>query len=181
MIKAKVNFGKLLPGVACLAACGTPAPDTRLPAREDAPIQTDSLVYHLKRVPSAYRAYVVATFRNRSASTVYFARCNRQSTTPMFGVRRTGIDSTAWLFSDVAWACVGGVPTGELAPGDSVTIRVTLGSGDQPAMQPPLRPEHLVGLMRAELSLCRKYSPDSDDCEALPQTERSSNAFLVRY
>src|SRR4051812_14319678 len=147
------------------------------PARDDSPVQTDSLIYHLRRLPSEYRAGVTATFVNRSASPVYFARCNRQSTTPMFGVRRTGSDSTAKLFSGLAWACVGGVPTGEIPVGGSVTVRVPLGTVDQSAMQPPLRPEDLVGLMRVELSLCKKYSADSDYCDPSPQTQRSSNAF----
>jgi hypothetical protein len=43
------------------------------------------------------------------------------------------------LFSDYAWACVGGVSTGSVAA--------------------------------IELSLCDKYSADSDDCNALPQAD----------
>jgi len=99
----------------------------------------------------------------------------------MFGVRRTGPDSAAKLFSDLAWACVGGVPTGEIPVAGTVTVRVPVGSVDQPAMQPPLEPEELIGLMRVELSLCKKYSADSDDCDPLPQAQRSSNAFYVTY
>jgi len=164
-----------------LGACSNSQNIPRPPARDDSPVQTDSLIYHLRRLPSEYRADVAATFVNRSASPVYFARCNPQSTTPMFGVRRTGPDSTAKLFSGLAWACVGGVPTGEIPIGGSVTVRVPVGSLDQHAMQPPLKSEDRVGLMRVELSLCKKYSADSDYCDRSPQAQRSSNAFYVSY
>jgi len=151
------------------------------PVRDNSPVQTDSLVYHLERRPSEYRAYVTATFTNNTGSPVYFARCNGESQTPMFGIRRTGPDSTKALFSDFAWACVGGVPTGQIPPGGNTTVRVPVGSVDQPAMQPPLKPGELVGLMRVNFLLCRSYSADSDDCDAMPETERISNAFLVTY
>jgi hypothetical protein len=151
------------------------------PVRDNSPVQTDSLVYHLERRPSEYRAYVTATFTNNTGSPVYFARCNGESQTPMFGIRRTGPDSMKALFSDLAWACVGGVPTGQIPPGGTTTVRVPVGSVDQPAMQPPLKPEDLVGLMRVDLLLCRSYSADSDYCDAMAETERISNAFLVTY
>jgi hypothetical protein len=166
----------ILLGSGCVATAAT-AP----PVRDNSPVQTDSLVYHLERRPAEYRAYVTATFTNNTSSPVYFARCNGESHTPMFGIRRTGADSTKALFSDFAWACVGGVPTGQIPPGGSTTVRVPIGSVDQPAMQPPLKPEELVGLMRVHFLLCRSYSADSDNCDAMPETERISNAFLVTY
>lgn len=151
------------------------------PPRDDSAVQTDSLTYHLQRLPSEYRAYVIATFTNHSNASIYFARCDRNSALPMFGVRRTGPDSTATLFHDWAWACVGGVPTGEILPGATISVRVPVGSMDQPNMYPPLKPEELVGLMRVEISFCKSYSSDSDYCDPLPQAQRSSNAFLVTY
>ena len=165
----------------CGAASLTSLPVNEIPPRDNSPIQTDSLLYHLQRLPSEYRAFVVAIYTNRTQSTVYFARCNRQSTIPMFGVRRTGADSSRSLFSDVAWACVGGVPTGAIAPGESVTIQAKLGTVDQLAMRPPLKLEDLVGLMRVELRLCRTFSTDSDYCDPVPDPQRISNAFLVTY
>ena len=165
----------------CRIGAVTTMDGTAPPVRDNSPIQTDSLVYHLKRLTSEYRAYVVATYTNRTSSPIYFARCNDASTTPMYGVQRTGADSSRLLFSDVAWACVGGVPTGELARGASVTVRVPLGSVDQPAMQPPLKAADLVGLMRVRLQLCRRFAADSDDCERVPDPQRISNAFLVTY
>ena len=175
-----VKFGCLTLSSVITISCGTGSING-VPPRDQSPLQTDSLVYHLKRLPGEYRAYVSATFRNQTAAPIYFARCNRASTTPMFGLRRTGADSARVLFSDFAWACVGGVPTGSIAPNESVTVNVPAGSLDQRAKQPPLLPEHIVGLMRIELSLCEQYSDDSDDCNSLPQARRSSNAFLVTY
>src|SRR5258708_39500566 len=76
-----------------------------------------------------------------------------------------------------------GVRVGDhkIPPGGSTTVKVLLGSIDQPTMRPPLRPEWLVGLMRIDLALCRRYSPDSDECDSMPAKERVSNAFLVTY
>ncbi|MGH7650708.1 MAG: hypothetical protein ACREMS_02595 [Gemmatimonadaceae bacterium] len=173
------RFVLVLIGWTLTSACSTDRNITG-PSRDDSPVQTDAVTYRLERLPSAYRAYVTATFVNRSASPVYFGRCNPQSTGPMYGLRRTGADSTAALFYDWAWACVGSVPAGEIPVGGSVTVRVPVGSVDQPSMQPPLRPEELVGLMRVELSLCKDYS-DSGDCVPLAQNLSSSNAFLVTY
>lgn len=149
--------------------------------RDDSPVQTDSLVYTLQRVSGAWRAYATATFRNTTSATVSFARCMPSDTIPMFGIRRTGPDSTRQLFVDWDWACVGGVPTGEIVPGAEKTVRVPLGSIDQPSMQPPLQRDWLIGLMRIELRLCQQPVADSDDCDPLPQAQRQSNAFEVRF
>jgi hypothetical protein len=48
-------------------------------------------------------------------------------------------------------------------------------------MQPPLLPEHLVGVFRIEAHLCRAYAADSDQCEPAAARERQSNAFEVRH
>src|SRR5215207_11200167 len=100
---------------------------------------------------------------------------------PMFGYFRTGPDSARSLFSDTGWACVGGVPHGALAPGESVTVAVRLGALDQRQMTPPLRPEEIVGRMRIWLALCARNGTNTDDCVSLPLTQRQSNAFDVRY
>jgi len=150
-------------------------------SRDASPVQTDSLLYHLRRNPGEYRAYVTATYRNISSAPVYFARCGPGATGPMFSIRRTGADSTRTFFVDWAWACVGGAPTGTLNPGDSTVMRVAFGSVDQPGMMPPLQPGDLVGEFRIELILCAQYVADSDDCTPAPQSQRSSNAFSVRY
>ena len=179
------RFDILLCAVA-LAGCAADrvasAPDAKAKAPWDAsPVQTDSLVYHLRRTPSEYSAYVDAVYRNTTSDPVYFQRCAPESTAPMFGSRRTGPDSTRSFFTDWAWACVGGVPTGTLMPGDSVAVRVRFGSVDQPSMNPPLQPDELVGDFRVELYLCVRPETDSDHCVPAPQAQRSSNAFSVRY
>ena len=164
------------------AARAASDPDPALTAEWDAwPARSDSLVYHLRREPGEYRAYASVTLRNRTGGPIHFARCMPGDMRPMFGIRRTGPDSTARLFVDWAWACVGGVPTGELASGNSVVVRVPLGSIDQPNMSPPLRPEHLVGLLRVQFQLCRARNDDSDNCDPVPQADAQSNAFEVRY
>ena len=98
----------------------------------------------------------------------------------MFGVTRTRPDSLRPYMQDIAWACVGGIPMGTIANGDSVVIRVPVGSADQPRMQPPLQAADLIGLLRVNFLLC-KAAAHSDACQALPPSQRQSNAFLVRY
>jgi hypothetical protein len=170
-------------GAFMLAACSASAAmDSRLLSEGDgSSARTDSLVYHLTRTPGMYRAYVTTTYTNRTSAPVYFARCGSQATTPMYDLRRTGPDSTARLFIDWAWGCSGGGPTGSIAPGASVTVRVPVGSIDQPRMTPPLMPENLVGTMRVVFSICKAYVSDSDYCTGAPDAERQSNAFLVVY
>ncbi len=171
---------------AVLGGCDNLAP---VVARDASPVQTDSLVYTLKRdsIPwlggwrGEWRAYVSATYRNADTAAVYFARCMPDDTLPIFYVRRTGADSSRDLFSDQGWACVGGVPTGVLLPGAALTVRASLGTVDQPLMQPGLQLGWLVGLMRVELELCRSFTQDSDNCELLPQAARQSNAFEVGF
>lgn len=173
--------------LALASACSTNASTDALGSTTEfklsgaSPVRTDSLLYRLARRPSEYRAFVTATYVNRTGATVYFARCGGQSQTPMYDVVRTGADSTRRLFIDWAWACVGGVPTGAISAGDSVSIRAWVGSVDQPNMRPALDPQDLVGLMRIRLGLCRRPAADSDYCESLPAAERESNAFLVSY
>jgi hypothetical protein len=149
--------------------------------RDDSPVQTDAVVYTLRREPGAWRARVLATYRNTTGSPVFFARCMPNGTHPTFSLRRTGADSTRPLFVDWAWACVGGVPTGSIGPGGELTVRVLLGSLDQRQMQPPLQREWLIGRMRVELRLCQHFVADSDDCDLVPQAERQSNVFEVRF
>lgn len=167
--------------------CSAVAPDVALVknpvpvVRDQSPVQTDSLSYGLVRRPGEYRAYVLATYRNTTSTPVYFARCGGRDTYPMFGIARTGADSLRRYFSDWAWACVGGVTNGMLAPGMSMTVRVTLGSVDQPSMQPPLRAEDMIGQFRVELSLCASRVSDSERCTPVPQAARRSNAFVVHY
>ena len=151
-----------------------------LPVRDASPIQTDSVVYRLIHLPGEYRAYVNATYRNTSGGPVYFAKCSNKSTGPIFSVGRTGPDSLRTYMQDFAWACVGGAPMGIIANGDSVVLRVPVGSSDQPRMQPPLQAEDLIGLLRVNLLLCRAAA-NSDDCQTLPRSQRQSNAFLVKY
>jgi hypothetical protein len=167
--------------LACAERGIAPADSTISLQRDESPVQTDSLSYGLTRGTREYRAYAMATYRNTTGAAVYFPRCGNKDTLPMFGIARTGPDSLRRLFVDFAWACVGGVPTGVIAPGHSVTVRVPLGSVDQPNMTPPLQPADLVGQLRVELELCSDGVPDSERCTLLPAAARRSNSFVVHY
>jgi hypothetical protein len=151
------------------------------PQRDASPVQTDSLQYHLRKVPGAYDAYATATYVNRTGGPVYFARCGSAATGPLFYLRRSGPDSTAAAFIGAVWACVGGVPTGTLAPGEALSVRVWLGSTESPNANPPIRPSERVGRFRVEFALCAAPAADSDYCVPVPQAQRQSNAFDVLF
>ena len=170
----------MLSGCAADRLASAPRTSARVPW-DDSPVQTDSLVYHLRRTPDEYSAYVTAVYRNTTGDLVYNPRCSPTSTGPMFFSRRTGPDSLRSLFTDWGWGCMGNVPTGTFMPGDSVVVRVRFGSVDQPFMQPPLQPDELVGDFRVEPWLCAGPETNSDHCVLAPQAQRSSNAFSVRY
>jgi hypothetical protein len=180
MKRAFVRLPRLLQlFVAASLGCATPSAPG--PQRDDSPVQTDAVVYRLRRIQGAYEATARATYVNRTGSIVYYTRCLPTDDGPIFGYRRTGPDSARSLFSDTGWACVGGVPPGALRPGDSVTVAVRLGAFDQPRMTPPLRPEEIVGQMRIWLDLCARNGTRTDDCLPLPIAQKQSNAFDVRY
>ncbi len=176
MIRSTSAYLAVLVGLFA-SSCG----DVAGPDRDNSPVQTDATSYKFKNRDGEYRVYVMATYQNTGVSSVSFKRCMPGDTLPMFDLARTGPDSMRTFFTDWAWACVGGVPTGVIAPGRSVTVKVPFGSFPQPNMQPPLQLKWLEGTFRIYLSLCRTAVSDSDYCELLPREERQSNAFLVHF
>jgi hypothetical protein len=164
-------------------ACSGPAvgpQDFSLPLGAFPPVVTDADVYRLTRVDGGYAAEALATYTNTTDHAVYFQRCMPNLDGPMYGLRRTGSDSTAPSFVGDAWACVGGVPAGRVLPGASISARVSLGSTDSPLAQPPIAAAERVGRFRIEFALCVAHVADSDDCQPLPQAARESNAFEIR-
>jgi hypothetical protein len=143
-------------------------------------VQTDSAVYQLRHEGTVYNAWANVSYTNNSGKPVYFARCSPASTSPMYGLRRTGADSTAPSFIGTAWACVGGVPMGSIAPNETISVRVWLGSTDSPLAKPPITQAMRTGRFRIVLLLCTKRFADSDNCQAMPGELMVSNAFEVR-
>jgi hypothetical protein len=103
------------------------------------------------------------------------------SDTPMYDVRRTGPDSTRSSLVGLAWACVGGVPTGLVPPAGSVTVQARLGGTTSSSATPTTEPEAGLGHFRVVLALCAEAVNDSDLCTPLPMPESQSNAFEVRW
>jgi hypothetical protein len=143
-------------------------------------VTTDANVYTLRRTEGGYAAEAVATYTNTTGHTVFYQRCLPESTGPIYGLRRTGTDSTAPAVVGEVWACVGGVPAGRVRPGGTLTARVSLGSTDSPQAKPPITPAQRIGLFRIEFALCTEHAGDSEGCAALPQASRESSAFEVR-
>jgi hypothetical protein len=159
-----------------LLGCSEPAG----PQRDSSPIQTDATVYHLADKGDYYDGWAIATYVNRTSAPVYFARCLPSDSTPIYWLRRIGPNPATKTFLGFAWACVGSVPTGTLPVGDSLRVRVWLGSADSPNANPPITPDERSGTFRIDFALCLVFRADSDDCEPVPRTQRQSNAFEVQ-
>jgi len=149
--------------------------------QESSPVETDAAVYYLTESPSQFDAYAVATYKNRTGRAVHFKRCNSDSEGPMYAIRRSGSDAERRSLVTAVWACVGGVPSGTLRPGDSLSARVWLGSMKSPNADPPDRPEDRIGRFQIDFLLCAAQVSDSDDCRLLPLSERQSNEFEIRF
>jgi hypothetical protein len=179
----RTNVALIVIPLAGTLACGgsTVGPeDFTVPPGAAPPVVTDAAVYTLEHQDGGYVAEAVATYTNSTGRLVYYQRCTPEDTGPINWLRRTGEDSTARVSVGGAWACVGGVPTGQVLPGESLSARVSLGSTDSPQARPPITPEERVGRFRIEFALCARHADDSDNCEALPQAARESNAFDLR-
>ena len=108
--------------------CTTPLnPD----AGEEAALRVDRDRYVAARVGGEgrqlrYGFQVIARFENRSARTLYLARCYPDSPTPIYGVRLVdGTDRWGSAY-DGAWACVGHDEQIEVRPGAARTDTLQL-------------------------------------------------------
>ena len=159
-----------------MVACG----DSGTAPNQDgaAPIKMDALSYQLSRAPFGFDAEAVAVFVNRSSADVHFKRCTPAWDVPTYWVIREPPDTTL-TFVGGAFACVGGVPTGRLAVGDSLVLAVWLGSSESPRANPPILMEHRTGLFRIFFDLCVSVVNDSDECQLVPPEKRRSNLFHI--
>ncbi|MFA5891926.1 MAG: hypothetical protein WDA27_13410 [Actinomycetota bacterium] len=167
-----------------LAACnGRPAsaPRTTPPGETEAPVQTDARIYYLEESADRFDAEAVATYTNRTGRQVFFERCKSDSQGPVYRIRRVGANADRRSLVFAVWACVGGVPTGALPPGGTLTARVWLGSTKSPGASPPDEPEDRIGTFQITFELCREHAEESGKCQALPDSERVSNEFEVRF
>lgn len=148
-------------------------------SHDDSPVQTDALTYRLVRQAGHYEARAVARYTNRTGAAVHYARCRRDSTGPIFWIVRAEPDQDPGHFVGSPWACVGGVPTGTLAPGATLEVEVWLGSTESPAANPPITMADRTGLFRILLELCTSPQKESDDCVPVPDAQRRSNPFRI--
>ena len=145
------------------------------------PVATDARVYRLVERADRFDAWAIATYRNRTGKTVYFARCKPDDRTPMYELRRDPDNGKHTTTVGGGWACVGGVPSGEVAPSGTVSVRVWLGSTKSPHAQPPDNDQDRIGTFRILLDLCTTRVDDSDHCKPLPDTERQSDTFQITF
>jgi hypothetical protein len=162
-----------------LMASGVAAAEPPVPPRDDSPVQTDSLEYTLQHRPSIFDAQAVARYVNRTGQPVHFARCRSEDPLPLYEIRREGPGERTSIIG-FARGCVGAVPTGVVAPGDSLVVPVWLGSAESPYANPPVTMAHRTGCFRILLALVEAPAADSDFVRMLPDERRRSNVFCIR-
>ncbi|HET7230165.1 MAG TPA: hypothetical protein VFJ16_09195 [Longimicrobium sp.] len=162
-----------------LTACGRAAPRAAEgPPWDDSPVQTDSPVYTLRRTSNMLDATATLRYVNRTGRPVHYLRCSPRRPEPLHSIVRAAPDTARIpLGVGVVRACAAG-PTGVLAPGDSVVMRVWIGSIDQREPDPRYTLRHRTGYMRILLDLCEGPARFSD-CTLLPEAQRRSNRFRV--
>lgn len=141
------------------------------------PIQTDSLVYILRKAPGIYNATAVATYTNSTDKPVYFNRCLPDDSTPTHHVYRAPPNEKVSSMVGTSWGCVGGVPRGKVLPGGTLTAEVWLGSTDSPNANPPIRPEERSGRFRVVFELFSQPGTSGESKAELPLRARQSNVF----
>lgn len=172
---------------ATLAACATafacgpgaprPADVAALPG-DASPVRTDSLVYTLRRTPQGYDGTATLRYVNRTGRPVHYRRCATDRREPLHTTVRAPPDTARIpLGVGVVSAC-GAVPSGVLAPGDSIVMRVWIGSMDPRRPQPGYELRNRTGSMRILLDLCESPAREGD-CTLLPEAQRRSNRFRV--
>ena len=154
---------------------------TRVPARDASPLQTDRLSYRLRHDEGggwdSYSAILVVAYTNRRDTPVYLPRCALGAPArPMYLFVREAPD-TARVFTSLLWACNGGVPREELAPGATRRDTVRMVAVATPRMRPAFQRRWVTGLMRVEYQVYASASNRHND--PLPEQERRSNVFRV--
>ncbi len=134
-------------------------------------------MYRLRRGGGFFNAHAIAAYVNRDAGPVHFARCMPEHTGPMYDIVRA--DTGTWSFVGEVWGCVGGVPTGTVAPGDSLVVRVALGGSESSNADPPITMAERTGLFRIVFAFCAGATADSVDCVPTPEEHRRSNVFRI--
>ena len=150
------------------------------PPRDDSPLQTDQTAYRLHRNGEQLDAEAVVTITNSSLNDIHYARCGGfgPDEKPMFAVFRNAPDETRSEVG-VSYGCSGGVPSGRIAPGETVEATVWLGSHDSPNANPPVLMEHRIGIFRIRARFCEEAVEESGDCVDTPLETRQSNAFEI--
>lgn len=164
-----------------VAACGDPdrGEPLSVPDRDDAPVQTDALVYtlHAGLTNEEGGVHALATYTNDTGSAVFFARCYDTDVGPIFNVERAAPDYGTHVVGPV-WACVGGVEPGVVDVDEQLVFEVPLGSSLEGG-SPPITMGERTGLFRVTVDLYSSYDPGSDSGRTLPAGQRVSNVFRI--
>lgn len=148
-------------------------------AEDTKAVYTDSASYTLRRVAGGFDAVAKVVYVNRSSKPEHFLRCDPRSTGPRYSLQRVNPD-TGFFFVGGIWACVGGVPTGVLAPGDSMLLSVSLSSSDSPHAQPPITMGQRTGTFKIVVPLCKTPVAELKECPNGDYELRASNTFVLR-
>jgi hypothetical protein len=170
-----------MPIAALVVACDAsrPTQPVPIPARDDAPVQSDALDYELRYGSGPrYAGRAVVTYRNNGPVTVYLDRLSGSTGPPLFEL------IPAWPGSfgiGVSQIFIGTASTAiSIAPGVTRvdTLALELQDIDQSSAGP--RFVGVSGVLRVRLKAYTRINDFGEADHSLPPTELLSNPFRVR-
>jgi hypothetical protein len=169
-------LGPLLAGACDPSSATRPVP---VPARDDAPVQTDALDYELRYgAGPRYAGRAVVTYRNETAATIYLDRLSGSEGPPLFELAAAwpgsfGVAVTQVFIGTASIAIA-------VAPGATRvdTVSLELQDVDQPTSEP--RFVGGSGVLRGRLKAYARINDFGEVAHSIPPTALLSNPFRVR-
>lgn len=164
-----------------LAACGSAdllgVSGDPLLSGGDAPIRTDSSVYHLRTTPEAHELTIGVRFVNPTSAPAYIPTC--QGTNPPTLERWDG-EKWVTAFSPVVLLCLG--PPVVIGAGESYDYTFRVLASRRPNTYPRFEVAEIPGTYRLVWGILGSWRPDGPEPgigDPLPLAQRVSNTFTI--
>jgi hypothetical protein len=166
--------------VAFLVACGSAevlstGPDFSV--NGDAPIRTDSAIYHVRTTSNSHEVTIGVTFTNRSGGTAYIPTC--RTTHPPVLQKWEG-EQWVTVYSPAVLDCLGPPVVIEAGASHEYTYRVL--ASRRPNTYPRFETQQIGGLYRLNWHILGSWTPDGPEPGIgveLPLEQRVSNTFTI--
>jgi hypothetical protein len=138
--------------------------------------RTDSSTYQMTGAGGSAEEVVQVTYTNLYSAPIFYARCTPGSDVPRYSLIRPAVDSGVPIYRDEVPTCVGGVSTGKLEEGESITFSVSFTSSTESGGPMAER----SGRLQIVILTCQRHRSDSDHCDPRPYDNYSrTNEFTL--